>query len=270
MTFEQKFKEIFKDDLGNMFGYNTEHKRIVAVANDLSNGQLNSEEALLAVIKTGQGLRSSTPFLDNVRLPLTINFYMSRNFVPTFLSEFKHYTDEKNAVGFATEIDLDTVYYKIVYTDPYVLQGTLIWNIKNSNRTMELAQCTLMADVVYSTQVEYKQPQLTFVYDGVSYEIKNFSGYVHTIDSGQDVYQRIGDLTTRKEVISIEESFTISLQKTISDNFTTFLNGAIVGDLNLPKSKKLILNDREIPIQKISVSETFSEGLSFYEIVMSR
>ncbi len=270
MTFEQKLKEILKSDLGAIFGYETDHKMIVSVANDVASDRLDYKNSLLAIIKTGQGLRSSTPGFDNVQLPLTINFYFQRNFLPTFLSEINEYIKSKNAIGFSTTYDLETVYYKIVYTSPYVMQGNATWHIKGSNVTLEMAQVTLMAECVYSTQVEYNQPVIKFTHNGTEYDIKNVLRYSINSEPATEAYKSIGEDITKKTIISYESSISLGIPKVKDDEFVSFIidNFATPIDQTLPMS--IVLNGSTFNIQKVSMSEIYENGISSYEIVFLR
>lgn len=270
MTFEQKLKEILKSDLGAIFGAQTEHKRVISVANDIASDRLDYEESLLAIIKTGQGLRSQTPYFDNVSLPLTINFYMDRNFMPTFLSEINEYISSKNAIGFSTEIDLETVYYKINYTNPYVMQGNLVWRITESRKTMELSQATLMAEVVYSTQIEYKQPVIKFTHNGIVYDIKNITQYSWMSEPATEPYKSTGAFITKKDIISYESSLSISLAKTKDDAFTDLLMTNFITPLDQSKTMSISVDGVSFNIQKVIVNQTFINGMSNLEVVFVR
>jgi hypothetical protein len=270
MTFEQKLKEILKVDLGAIFGYETEHRMIVSVANDVASDRLDYDNSLLAIIKTGQGLRSSTPGFDNVQLPLTINFYFQRNFLPTFLSEINEYIKVKNAVGFATEIDLETVYYKIGYTSPFVMQGNSTWHIKGSGVTLEMAQVTLMAECLYSTQVEYNQPIIKFNHNGIEYDIKNVLRYSINSEPATDAYKPIGASVTKKPIISYESSISIGVAKIKNDAFINIIIANFVTPIDQTLPMSIVLNGSTYLIQKVSISEVYEGGISSYEIVFLR
>ena len=270
MTFEQKLKEILKSDLGAIFGALSEHEMIVSVANDVASDRLDYKNSLLAIIKTGQGLRSSTPGFDNVQLPLTINFYFQRNFLSKFLSEINEYIKVKNAVGFATEMDMETVYYKIGYTSPFVMQGNSTWHIKGSNVTLEMAQVTLMAECLYSAQVEYNQPVIKFIHNGVTYDIKNVLRYSINSEPATDTYQPVGATLTKKEIISYESSISIGIAKVKDDAFINLIIANFTTPIDQTKPMSLNLNGSIFAIQKVSVSEVYEGGISSYEIVFLR
>lgn len=257
MTFEQKLKEMLKADLNAMFGPETEHNRQITVANDMSTKALEKPNSMLAVIKTGQGIRTAVPGYDTVSLSLFIEFYFDRNFAQTFLGEMQDYIGEHNGKTYSATIDSVLTYYRINFNNPTVSQTALDQAVQN--RTMQFSQVILMGEVFYSTVVSLIPPVARFEYlnDGENstlYDIKNILRYSKNKTPSFESVQYNGHSTTKKEVMGYETTHEIEVLHVNNDEFLGFIRS----DFDQQHPMNLTIDGKNIPIQTVTISEIYT------------
>lgn len=249
MTFEQKLKDILKADLKELFGQESEYNKIVNVSNDISTKMLEKENSFLAVVKTGQGLRTAIPDYDVVNLSLYIEFYFDKNFLQTFLSEMQNYIKNKNGHEFVAEINEEEVNYQVNYNNPTPSATAL--DIQVEGKTMQFCQVVLIGEVIYSSQVSFNKPIIVFKYDEEDeYVAKNILNYDYISQPSYETIQYLGEENDTKEIINYESTHSLSVLVTEDDEFIQFMRSGFVQT----KSMILQVDDIDYKIQIVVVN----------------
>jgi hypothetical protein len=274
MTFEQKFKEMLKVNLNAIFGDKTPYDKIVTVSNDMSSKALEKENSFLAVIKTGQGLRTAIPGYDVVHLSTYIEFYFDRNFVQDFLGEMQDYIKTINAETRSLVIDDVLTYYRLNFNNPTVSQSALDQAVEG--RTMQFSQVTWIGEIIYSTKVDFKPDTITFEYqvtddDALYYQANNILRTNFIMQPVFETVQVMGEKTSRKEIIGYERTCEIVVLVVKGDAFTDVFERDIknIETIDQTRPMHLNINGDFVKIQTITPNISYENGQKTLTVVFS-
>ena len=263
MTFEKAYKAILKTQLENATNRN------VYISNDLHYKPLdNDPDGIVMVINTGGGTKSSINGYDMNTVPMSINFICQANYLQEIFGILANISKEHNAKYYQTTIDNIVYNYKIVYSDAMQLGGVYKEHLKVGTFNLITGNWLLTATYSHNAIIEPSVFKLTI--GSTEYDINYIVRYEMSSQDVTNPVQYLGD--TYQEHLPITKTLVYSfvLLKVQTDEFQTLLRGELTGSGNINSStNKLTIDNVEIPIAKISVTEIFENNASVFNLVLT-
>lgn len=157
-TFEQKFKEQFKNKMQELLG-----NKELQLSNDVSFKPFEANQScVVGVIKSGNGRQQLVEGFDLTTYPISISFFLEVNFLQEFLGLLNTYMALNNSCLKSLSLKIagteTTFKYKELLSTPSVLGSPI--DLRAKDKIIKVSTVILSGEISYTSNGVLTQPKL--------------------------------------------------------------------------------------------------------------
>lgn len=279
-TFEQVYKEKFKDMLANF----VDNK--IVVSNDISYKPLEYDaDSIVTVIQTGLGQASTRNDYDLINTTFQLTFLLHANNLQMLLAALNSMIWNYNGKWEEIQVPIyvlsletlqeKTYVYKPVFTTPTQIGG--ISKMAIEGRTINVVTVVMNIAVAYSSNADLKPDDFRLFVDGAPYAIFPIEYSITSMPS-YDTSLSFNDFANQ-ELLNETVVFVFTLQKrtgavgTLANMLTAdfFTNSSFFSNKPIKLRKYSNLTTFvEVDIKSISIEEIYSSGTKLINLTLTR